>query len=312
LPRRALVLVNRKCRNGLADLSAAIAVLEAGGIVPRLIPVERPREIGQLILANRDETDLVILGGGDGTMNAAAEALMDAGLPMGILPLGTANDLARTLSIPADLEEACRVIVAGHAHPIDVGCANDKLFFNVASIGLPVAVSRQLTPAFKRRWGVLSYALATWRAIRYVRPFRARIECDGQAVRLRTVQISVGNGRYYGGGMTVDEDAAIDDCRLHLYSLKPRQLWRWLALIPALRRGTHKRLEGVLTLSGRAIRVTTRRQRPVNTDGELTTWTPAHFHVLPGALSVFVPDRYLKARQGGRDDAAGRGGSCPE
>lgn len=312
LARRALVLLNRKCRHGLADVSEVIGALEAGGLDLTVIPIEDPLEIAPTIHAHRHEADLVILGGGDGTMNAAAEALMDAGLPMGILPMGTANDLARTLSIPPDLVDAARVILDGRLHAVDVGCVNGKLFFNVASLGLPVEVSRRLTPEIKRRWGVLSYAIAAWGALRNARPFKAALRCDGRSRTIRTIQISVGNGRHYGGGMTVDENAAIDDGLLHLYSLKPRQLWAWALLLPALRRGRQKRLRGVLTMSGREITVHTRRPRAINTDGELTGWTPARFTVLPKALSVVVPDQYFSARQGGADDPARRVGSRPQ
>ncbi len=294
------------------DLAEIGGLLERCGIDAEAMPIDDAAIIGDTIRAHRDEVDLVVLAGGDGTLNAAAEALIDTGLPMGILPLGTANDLARTLMIPPALADACRVVAEGVVRRIDVGCVNDKLFYNVASIGLPVEVSRQLTPQFKRKWGVLSYAIAAIRAIRQLRPFRAEIDCGEELIRVRTVQISVGNGRHYGGGMTVDEDAAIDDHLLHLYCLKPRHLLRYALLFWALRRGTHKRVEGVLTLSGREFAVSTRRARAINTDGELTTWTPARFHVLPAAVSVIVPEAYLMANQGGRGDPARRVGSSTQ
>lgn len=311
MSRRALLLVNRHCRGGLVDPSEIGGLLERCGVDAEIMPIDDPALIGDVIRARRDKIDLVVLAGGDGTLNAAAEALIDTALPMGIVPLGTANDLARTLMIPAALPEACQVIGQGLTHRIDVGCVNDTLFYNVASIGLPVEVSRRLTPEVKRKWGVLSYAIAAVRAIRESRPFRAEIHVDGEVIRVKTVQISVGNGRHYGGGMTVDEEAAIDDHLLHLYCLKPRHLLRYALLFWALRRGTHKRAEGVLALSGREFAVFTRRSKPVNTDGELTTWTPARFHVLPAAVSVIVPEGYL-ANQGGRGDPARRVGSSPQ
>lgn len=273
---------------------------------------EHPEDIPEAIRERAAGCDLVILAGGDGTMNSAADALIDTDKPMAILPMGTGNDLARTLGIPLDLRAACDVILRGRLHAIDVGRVNGKLFFNVASMGLSVEVSRRLTPAYKRRWGVFAYALASWQAIRNSRPFRAEIRCDGQLIRLKSVQIAVGNGRYYGGGMTVDVEATIDDARLHLYSLKPRQLLHYFLMLPALRAGRQRGWPGVLTLSGSTIEIVTKRRKPINTDGELTTYTPARFDVLPAALPVVVPESYLLARQGGRDDAAGRVGSCIE
>jgi diacylglycerol kinase (ATP) len=108
-------------------------------------------------------------------------------------------------------------------------------------------------------------------------------------VRVKSVQIAVGNGVYYGAGMTIAEDAAIDDQRLDLYSIEVRHWWQVVALLPALRRGNLQPQKLVRTLRGQAFDVITRRPRPVNTDGELTTHTPAHFRVIPAALAVFVP-----------------------
>jgi hypothetical protein len=90
--------------------------------------------LAQLVLRHQGDVDLVVLGGGDGTLNAAVEGLVEAQLPVGIIPLGTANDLARTLALPTDLAQACRVIASGRTRRIDLGQVNGKYFFNVASI----------------------------------------------------------------------------------------------------------------------------------------------------------------------------------
>lgn len=297
--RQALLLINPSSRHGEADLSGHVEYLRRGGLAVTMHACECVGDIPRLIREQREACDLVILAGGDGTLNAAAEALLETGRPLGILPLGTGNDLARTLSIPLDLRAACDVLLEGRLHAIDLGRVNGKLFFNVASLGLSVEVARRLTPVYKRRWGVFAYALACWQAIRNFHAFRAQICCDGQTVRLKSVQIAVGNGPHYGGGMTVDERATINDGRLHLYSIRQRQLWHYLLLLPALRAGRQRGWPGVLTLSGQSIDIVTRRHKPINTDGELTAYTPARFDVLPAALSVMVPQAYLIQRGGG-------------
>ena len=116
------------------------------------------------------------------------------------------------------------MIAAGWTHRIDLGRVNAKHFFNVASLGLSVEVARQLDAEVKRRWGVLGYPLILWRAIRSRRAFRARIRCDGASMQVLAMQISVGNGRHYGGGMTIAADAAIDDGALDLVSVAPQGL----------------------------------------------------------------------------------------
>lgn len=122
------------------------------------------------------------------------------------------------------------------------------------------------------------------------RPFRVEIRLNGQSIRVKTVQIAVGNGRYYGGGMAVAHDAAIDDRRLDLYSLELRHWWQIIAVLPAMRRGRHATWPGVRALQGQKIQLLTRKPRPINTDGEITTYTPAEFRVIPQALAVLVPE----------------------
>ena len=298
----ALLIVNPKSRQGAAAVEGVRAALAAADVPVREAECRDGPGMTALIRDAASWTGSVIVGGGDGTLNAALPGLVETGLPLGILPLGTANDLARTLAIPVDPEGAARVIAAGHRRRVDVGQANDRLFFNVASLGFGVDLTRALTHDAKKRWGVLGYAVAGVRALRRMRSFTVEIEQDGTVQRGRTIYLAVGNGRHYGGGMTVSETAAIDDGRLNVYSLETRSSWRLLALLPAMREGRHGRWREVRTLSGRDITVRTRRPRSVNTDGEITTKTPARFRVLPGAIEVFAPD---VSREAGGEPVSG-------
>ncbi|WP_267356500.1 MULTISPECIES: lipid kinase [unclassified Methylobacterium] len=287
-PRRALLICNAKARNGGSDLDEIRRILRAGGIEP----VEPPPDADcrAEIRKHAGAVDLVILGGGDGTMNFAAPALVETGLPLAILPLGTANDLARSLNLPPDPLDAARFIPTAEARPVDLGWVNGHYYFNVASIGFSAELAGELTAESKKTFGVLGYAVAAIRVLRRVRPFTVTIEHDGTVEKVTTIQVSVGNGRHYGGGMTVAESAAVDDGKLDFYSLEIDHWWRLIALLPALRRGTHGRAADVRAFHAQEIRITTRRPRPVNTDGELTTHTPAHFKVFPKILQVFAPE----------------------
>ena len=301
--RKALLFANVASRQGAMDLAPALELLRDGGV--RVLDERAPdvRQLGAWILEHRSAADLVIIGGGDGTLNAAAEALVEAGLPLGILPLGTANDLARTLEIPTDLIEASRVIADGHSRRIDLGSVNGKHFFNVASMGLSVHVARQLRVDVKRRWGVLGYPLTLWRALGRHRAFRAEIRCNGTRARVRTMQISVGNGRHYGGGMTIAVDAAIDDGMLDVVSVAPQGLLELIVNLPALRWGWHEGAERVRHWRAREIEIRTVRSLPINTDGEVTTRTPADIVVVPKALAVYVPRTFVASLEA--DDVAG-------
>jgi len=287
--RPALLIVNARSRRGADAADAVTGALERAGVPVLHRDCTEAGELPGLIRELASQVDRVVIGGGDGTLSAAAPGLIGTGLPLGIIPLGTANDLARTLGIPLDPEAAVQVIAAGQVRRIDLGEVNGHPFFNVASIGFGVDLTRALTRDSKRRWGALGYIFAGLRALDRLKPFSAEIVEGGTTRRSRTVHVAVGNGRHYGGGMTISESASIDDGRLDLYSLEVRSLRRLLLLAPALRNGRHQAWEEIHTLSGDEIELCTRRPRSVNTDGEITTRTPAHFRVLRGALGVYVP-----------------------
>jgi diacylglycerol kinase (ATP) len=287
--RRALLLVNRHSRQGEKDLPQAISCLKQLGIELIEESTEDFHHLAEVIHQYKHQVDLVIVGGGDGTLNAAVDGLVETQLPLGILPLGTANDLARTLGIPTSLPEACKIIANGEIRRIDLGWVNGKHFFNVASLGLSVKITQRLTKEVKQRWGVLAYAATALQVIWESRPFSAQISVNGKTVSVKTVQIAVGNGRYYGGGMAVVADATIDDQRLDLYSLEIKHWWQIIPLLPAMRNGQHIHWQEVRALDGQEFYVYTRKPRPINTDGEITTHTPAHFRVIPQALDVLVP-----------------------
>jgi diacylglycerol kinase family enzyme len=138
---------------------------------------------------------------------------------------------------------------------------------------------------------VFAYLFAAAEVLSRSRPFTADIRTEAETVRVRTVQVTVGNGRHYGGGLTVDDRARIDDGLLHLYSLEVKHWWQLIPLIPALRRGTLRDSRHVRTLQGQEFEVTPvkKRRKRVMADGEVSGRTPATFRLVPKALSVFVP-----------------------
>ena len=287
--KKALLLVNQHSRKGQNLLSQATVKLQALGFELIVESTNHADEISETIRRYQNQVELVIVGGGDGTLNAAIAGLIDTKLPLGILPMGTANDLARTLAIPTDLAAACQVIASGKVRLIDLGWVNGEHFFNVASLGLSVEITQRLTKDVKQRWGVLAYAFTALQTILKSRPFRAEIKVNNQCFNVKTIQIAIGNGSYYGGGMKVAEDATIDDMRLDLYSLETKSWWEIIALLPAMRQGNHTNWQNVRALHAQEIEINTSKRRPINTDGEITTHTPAKFRVIPQALAVIAP-----------------------
>jgi YegS/Rv2252/BmrU family lipid kinase len=297
LGKRALLIVNRLAREGDADLAAGTGILRERGFSLQEIYTDRAEEIPALIHQHLSETDLVIIGGGDGTLSGAIPVLMADEIPLGILPMGTANDLARTLDIPSSLAEACRVISEGRLHAIDVGQADGKYFFNVAHIGLGAHLTHQLSPPAKRRLGIAAYALALPRAIRHNRSFQAKLTCDGEEFRVRALEIAVGNGRHFGGGLTVTAEAEIDDHRLHLFILLPQPWTKLILSAWRFRRGVASQ-DSIQMRHGRQIRIHTAPPLPVVADGETTGLsTPLSFQVSDNALTVYVPATYRELRE---------------
>lgn len=290
MTERALVLANPHSRSAGAGVDGAVTVLTDAGIEVFRPEWSEGETISEVIRRHADRADMVVVAGGDGSLNAAAPALIETGLPLGILPGGTANDLARTLGLPLDMMAAARVIAARRSKAIDVGDVNGRPFFNVASLGMSARLADRLSRETKRRWGRLAYLITATEVLLEARPFSATIGLStGEECDVRTLQIAVGNGRHYGGGMIVEETAAIDDARLDLYSLEFEDTWKLPLMAMSFRQGRHGVMDDVRTLKGPSFEVRTRRPMPVNADGEIVTETPARFSVRPEAVTVFIP-----------------------
>lgn len=292
---RALVLVNPGARLGAARADTAMKQLWAMGVDVVRVRAEGLGQWPAVIDNYADRIDCVVVGGGDGSLNFALDPIMRNRLTLGVLPLGTANDFARTLNYPGDLVEACGIVANGVDHPIDVGQVNDIRFLNAASIGLGARARRYRSDSAKRWLGTLGYARNVYAAFRNTRPFRVRVTCDGVNRKLHCIQLAVGNGHYFGGGLAVAEDAAPDDGMLDLFSLDPQSMGALIRLLPTLLHGPGPSIRGGQVMQGKQIRIVTRRPRSINTDGEILTRTPAVFRVLPAALTVRVPKAYREA-----------------
>lgn len=286
---RLLLVANPNASRVREGLGPALAALAGAGFDLNLRCPGSGAEIAAIIEAECGEADGVVVAGGDGTVNAAADALIACGRPVGLLPLGTANDLALTLGIPADPVATAAVISDGATRTVDVGRANGHAFLNVASIGLSVKIAERQDPARKQQWRALSYIITTLQVLGEADRFAARITCDGRSVDVEAYQIAVGNGVHYGGGLTVAEDAAIDDGMLDVYAIEAESLAEVVGLAPALLAGTQGRRAGVTALRGRRVRIETARPMSVNTDGEVTTETPVELSVDRAALTFFAP-----------------------
>ena len=260
-PGSGILIVNTRSRSGETSGAAAIDKLRSHGIDVVQRECTSREELTALIREQGPRVDFVAVAGGDGTMNAAAQGLRETGVALGILPTGTANDLARTLGIPADLNRAVEIIAAGHTREVDLGVVNGHPFFNVASLGLSAELTQLLTRDIKRRFGKLGYMMTALRVLARARPFTAEISVKDNTIRVSTLQIAVGNGRFYGGGNVVEKSAAIDDRRLDLYSLEFRRAWKLALLARSFRYGEHGAWDEVRAIRAGEFEIVTRFPR---------------------------------------------------
>ncbi|MGC9990879.1 MAG: YegS/Rv2252/BmrU family lipid kinase [Candidatus Cybelea sp.] len=274
---RVLLFINSRSRRG-RRLGAAVRVqLTRNGIEP----VAESAAGGPI--------DAVVVAGGDGTVARHISRAIELDVPIGIVPLGTFNDLARTLAIPFDLGAACALIASGKTRRIDVARVNGAYYATEASVGISSRIARLQKPADKQRFGLGAIVLSVLRAIRVARPFHAEIAYDGERASLKTIQLTVANAQSFGGFITV-EDAAIDDGWLDLYALDGVGLWPVIQAFAAVVAHQGRSAQGVSTFRSTAFSVSTRRRHRITADGEPAGTTPARFEILPAAVRVFAPE----------------------
>jgi diacylglycerol kinase (ATP) len=247
---------------------------------------------------------LLIVAGGDGTINDVVNGLGRADFPegvtLGILPAGTGNDLAATLCIPEDPGLAEDVIRQNRQRRLDVARVRsegigERFFINVATGGLGAEISDANDEELKKRWGKLSYLRAS---LEVARDFDVRdltLYLDGEERRVKAVNIAVGNCRYTGGGWPATPKANPEDGLLDVVVIEALGVADLLELAPAaLSESDYLDSDGVLFVRAKEIRIET--QPPgleFTADGEIIGNEPARFSILPQALNVLVGPEYV-------------------
>lgn len=310
-PKRAALIVNTRSRTGEAAFSRARDLLgEMGVSVEMAYPVADPVRLPETVQEALSEgCDLLILGGGDGTVSSVVDFLADTEVVMGLLPLGTANDFARTLEIPSDLREACETIARGKVVDIDLGLAGENYYVNVASVGLSVGVTQALSSQLKKRAGALAYSMAAVKAFFKHEPFSARLsfpDGDHEPVEFeRLLQVAVGNGRFYGGGMIVSPGSGIDDHTLDMYAIEMGRHRDLFGVARYFKSGDFVRTDNVRQYATTRVLLETEPVQAVNIDGEVVAYTPETFSVARNALHLLIPQDSAAARHDVTGGSAG-------
>jgi YegS/Rv2252/BmrU family lipid kinase len=290
--RPAVVINPSKFDDSAAQRRDVASALEAAGIRTPLwfeTTAEDPGR-GQCADALAAGADLVLACGGDGTVRACAAALAGGDVPLGLLPAGTGNLLARNLGIPTDLESAARVVGAGHVRRIDVPALDGEPFVVMGGAGFDARLFERTSDQLKSRIGWAAYVLAGARAMREVEPMRITLELDGRTEVVWGIGVVVGNVGTLTGGMVLLPAAEPDDGVLDVAILTPRRWFEWAGLAVNVVAG--RRPQPWQLQRRRAAEIVLRwpSEVPVEIDGDLREpATVLTFTMSARALDVCVP-----------------------
>lgn len=290
----AALIVNAQSRRGQALFDEACAALAHLPFTLDAHAVEDPKRLeATLEAALAKKPELVILGGGDGTISGLVDLLVGKDVVLGVLPLGTANSFCRTLGIPLDVEGAVEVLRTGKPKRIDLGMIDDDYFANAATLGIAPKIAETVPHGLKKVLGRAGYL--TWAAYQYAkfRPFRMTVTVEagrdaGPPQTIRCVEVRIANGRYHGGQelmetAEVDSGEIVVECvRGHL---KRRLVANWAANLLRL----PQRREDVVEFHGTAIRLDSNKPRAISIDGEVLARTPVTVKVADDVIAVMTP-----------------------
>ena len=288
--KSAALIVNAQSRKGQAMFDKACAALEGMPFSLDAHAVEKPDQLEKTLkkaLAKKPE--LVILGGGDGTISGLVDFLVGKDVVMGVLPLGTANSFCRTLGIPLDVEAAAEVLRTGTPKRIDLGMIDDDYFANAATLGIAPKIAETVPHNLKKVLGRAGYL--SWAAYQYIkfRPFRVTVDDgSGKPQTIKCVEVRIANGRYHGGQelmetARVDSGEIVVECvRGHL---RRKLVMNWAANLLRL----PQRREDIVEFHGKAIRIDSDKPRAISIDGEVLAHTPVTVKVAEDAVTVMVP-----------------------
>jgi YegS/Rv2252/BmrU family lipid kinase len=294
-PGRVFAILNPKAGSAVGDAVRQALTGCMNGKENRLEIHETAQrdDVGALV---RDRlamgVDLVIAAGGDGTVSAVADALAGSNTPLGIIPMGTANVLARELNIPLDLHAASQLLVGEHdIRTIDAMRVNGRHYVTQLGVGLDAMMIRDTSTEQKRRFGKVAYVWTAVRGLAGIHPHRFTIEIDGNAIETRASQVIVANVGMLGQPpFRYGPDIRLDDGRLDVCVSKARHLFHYIGLFWHVVTSQHKVDPNIRYFQAEDhVVIAPKHPLPVQADGEILGETPVRVDVVPGAIRVIVP-----------------------
>ncbi|TVQ06617.1 MAG: YegS/Rv2252/BmrU family lipid kinase [Leptolyngbya sp. DLM2.Bin27] len=293
--------------NPNTDLALIKEVLEPQIMVnvimtkPELNPADQARDIIEHIHSKNEHDmgrSLIIASGGDGTVSAVAGAAMNTGIPLGVIPRGTANAFSVGLGIPTNLRAACETILAGNTHVVDAARCNDIPMILLAGVGFEAGMVDGASRQLKNELGNLAYVLSGVRQLAAAAPFEATLEIDGEVSTVTTNAITVANVApatsvlAQGLGEVIPDDGLLE-VTISTSTTRLQGINAMASLMAAAAWGNPTQRDDITCLRTNRIKVTANPPQKLVIDGEILEANPMEFECLPQALTVFAPLKTL-------------------
>lgn len=233
-------------------------------------------------------TDIVAVGG-DGTVVETINGILGYDIRLGLIPMGTGNDLARTLNVPSDPVKALEKIVYGQVKEVDLGSANGTVFVNSAGVGIDGAIIHDTAAIKNFISGSAAYLMSTVKSIITFKPFKVELVMDGVKFDRDAYLIAVGNGQYFGGGMRITPHAELDSGEFQVCLVRKLSRLRFLKVFPSVYKGKHSKAPEVEMFTCREVSIKSPdRDLHVSADGNLVSTTPVKIEIIPEKLKVWT------------------------
>jgi len=236
----------------------------------------------------RNSDDLVVVVGGDGTINEVASGLVGSEVAMGIIPMGSGNGLARTLRIPQNIEKACKLISEGDRVKIDTGKANGRFFVLVAGVGFDAAVGKRFDEHHKR--GPISYFYIGTKEFFLYKPEILKISFDDHSLEVKPFLIAVANGQQYGNNAIIAPDAKLNSGFLDITIIHNTSVFQLIRALPKLFSGRLKGYPNADFYQAKSVRIQRSAPGVLNIDGEpVDEQSVIEISILPKCLKIIAP-----------------------
>jgi len=289
MPSKHIALVVHGARADRPDVRHLVNwVREKGHLVECLTTFEVGQAAALTSDAARRGVDVVTAVGGDGTVNEVVNGLDGYDVPLGIIPVGTANDFARQVGIPADADHAMDVILQRKPRRFDTAALNGRRFLNVSTGGVGAEATAETPPEVKESLGPLAYAISGMRKFADFKPSTARFAGDGFTYDGEFLMFAVGLTRSTGGGTMVTPMASATDGLLDLCIVEGMSRKDFARTVLRVKKGEHVGEEGVHYAQVKHVTIESRDSVAVNVDGEISNARHMTYRARPRDLWVHV------------------------